>query len=124
MVRNVSRGSGPINNPFILFSLNIKLTLKFTFFLKYSPLFVDAIRNDEFLRFLGHLKELRSFLEKSGIDETTTRYPNAARKRIFKAKAEINKLPNKFHSIGLCLLAAIANKSERYLTKPNLQYLH
>ena len=80
-------------------------------------MFVDALRNDEFLKFLVHLKELRSFLEELGINESTTRYPIAARKRIFKAKSEINKLPDNFHSIGLCLLAAIANKSERYLIK-------
>ena len=83
-------------------------------------MFVISLRNDEFLRFFGHLKELRSFLEESGIDETTTRYPNDARRRIFQAKSEINKLPDIFHSIGLCLLAAIANKSEKYLTKPHL----
>ena len=66
-----------------------------------------------FLKFLVHLKELRSFLEELGINESTTHYPIDARKRIFEAKSEINKLPPNFHSLDLCLLAAIANKSEK-----------
>ncbi len=88
------------------------------------PLFVDALRNDEFLKFLVDLTEMRSFLEELGINESTTLYPIAARNRIFQAKSEINKLPDNFHSIGLCLLAAIANKSEKHLINTLKNYFY